>query len=94
MPCRGRLLAIALGALELITSLQNEQSNALIAGLIVLTVLSPTEVFPTVLRKEWVEPYHLKALPAVLVWVAMQWPIYQGLLSSRPSSLSSTGQTD
>lgn len=66
----------------------------MLTALILLTVLSPTEVFPTVLRKEWVEPYHLKALPAVLVWILMQWSLYRGLLSSTPTSLSSTGQTD
>lgn len=66
----------------------------MLATLILLTVLSPTEVFPTVLRKEWVEPYHLKALPAVLVWILMQWSLYRGLLSSTPTSLSSSGQTD
>lgn len=66
----------------------------MLVALILLSVLSPTDVFPTVLRKEWVEPYHLKALPAVLVWILMQWPLYRGLLSFRPSSLPSTGQTD
>ncbi|MBU6193191.1 MAG: hypothetical protein KGQ39_08460, partial [Bacteroidetes bacterium] len=66
----------------------------MLVALILLSVLSPTDVFPTVLRKEWVEPYHLKALPAVLVWILMQWSLYRGLLSFRPSSLPSTGQTD
>ncbi|MFM7912754.1 MAG: DUF2029 domain-containing protein, partial [Bacteroidota bacterium] len=47
----------------------------MLTALVLLTVLSPTEVFPTVLRKKWVEPYHLKALPAVLVWILMQWSL-------------------
>ncbi|MBL7928332.1 MAG: DUF2029 domain-containing protein [Bacteroidia bacterium] len=36
--------------------------------LFVLTVLSPTDVFPRILRNEWVVPYSLKALPCVIVY--------------------------
>lgn len=68
--------------------------SLLLAALIVLTVLSPTDLFPAGLRKEWVEPYHLKALPTVLIWILMQWPLYRKFLSPIPSSLPSSGQTD
>jgi len=34
----------------------------------VLTVMSPTDIFPAWLRDEYVRPYGLKALPCVLIW--------------------------
>jgi len=35
---------------------------------IVLTVFSPSDLFPRFIRKQYVEPYKLKALPCVLIW--------------------------
>ncbi len=35
----------------------------------VLTVLSPTDIFPKSLREDYVYPYTLKALPCILIWV-------------------------
>ncbi len=35
---------------------------------LLLTSLSPTDIFPRVVRKEWIQPYALKALPCLLVW--------------------------
>ena len=34
----------------------------------ILSSLSPSDLFPAFLRKEYVQPYALKALPVVLVW--------------------------
>ena len=36
-----------------------------------LTSLSPSDLFPAYLRREWVQPYALKALPVVLVWLKL-----------------------
>jgi hypothetical protein len=35
----------------------------------ILTSLSPTDIFPRVIRNEWVNPFVLKAVPCILVWV-------------------------
>ena len=35
----------------------------------VLTSLSPTDLFPAFLRKQYVVPYVLKALPCILIWL-------------------------
>lgn len=40
----------------------------LLLGCFVLTVLSPSDIFPTYLRERFVLPYVLKALPCVLIW--------------------------
>jgi hypothetical protein len=35
---------------------------------VILTVFSPSDLFPAFIRKHYVEPYKLKALPCVLIW--------------------------
>jgi len=37
----------------------------------VLTSLSPSDLFPAYLRREWVQPYALKALPVTLIWLRL-----------------------
>ena len=39
------------------------------AGVVVFTSLSTTDLFPAFIRKEWFEPYAIKVVPVVLVWV-------------------------
>lgn len=40
---------------------------------IVLTSVSTTDIFPVFLRKEFVEPYVLKAVPSILIWIKILW---------------------
>ena len=42
--------------------------RVLMVFVFVLSSLSPSDLFPAYLRKEWVQPYALKALPVTLVW--------------------------
>jgi len=44
---------------------------AFVVLLFILTCLSPTDLFPRVIRKEWVEPYVLKAVPCIVLWVVI-----------------------
>ncbi len=37
----------------------------------VLTSMSPSDLFPAFLRREFVQPYALKALPCVLIWLKL-----------------------
>lgn len=39
----------------------------------ILTSLSPTDIFPCYIRKTYVIPYALKALPCVLIWFKIVW---------------------
>lgn len=39
--------------------------------LFLLTILSPTDLFPSYFRNEWVKPYALKAFPCVLSWLVI-----------------------
>ncbi|MCK6691139.1 MAG: DUF2029 domain-containing protein, partial [Thermoanaerobaculia bacterium] len=37
--------------------------------------LSPTDIFPRFLREQWVQPYVLKAVPCILIWLIISWQI-------------------
>jgi hypothetical protein len=50
----------------------------------ILTVLSPTDIFPTYIREHFVKPYSLKALPCVLIWIFIQFQIFFPNLKSKP----------
>lgn len=44
---------------------------ALLVFVFIISSLSPSDLFPAYLRKEWVQPYALKALPVTLVWLKL-----------------------
>ncbi len=46
---------------------------ALLVFVFVLSSLSPSDLFPAYLRREWVQPYALKALPVTVVWLCLCW---------------------
>ncbi len=45
----------------------------LIVLVFVLSSLSPSDLFPKVIREEWIKPYALKALPVSLVWFKLMY---------------------
>ncbi|MBQ9671596.1 MAG: DUF2029 domain-containing protein [Prevotella sp.] len=50
---------------------RNGWDVALMVFVFILTSFSPSDLFPAYLRREWVQPYALKALPVVLVWLKL-----------------------
>jgi len=50
---------------------RNAWDVALMVFVFVLTSLSPSDLFPAVVRRELVQPYALKALPVVIVWLQL-----------------------
>ena len=55
---------------------RNRWDVALLVFVFVLSSLSPSDLFPAYLRKEWVQPYALKALPVTIVWLKLCWEIW------------------
>ncbi|GAB2600805.1 glycosyltransferase family 87 protein [Spirosoma areae] len=47
---------------------QTGLDRVLLVSCLILTVFSPSDVFPVFLREQFVKPYVLKALPCVLIW--------------------------
>lgn len=46
---------------------------ALMVFAFILTSFSPSDLFPAYIRKEFVQPYALKALPCVLIWLKLSY---------------------
>ena len=44
-----------------------------------LASLSPTDIFPRMIREQWVQPFVLKAVPCIVIWIIITWQ----LLSNR-----------
>ena len=55
---------------------RNRWDVALMIFVFVLTSLSPSDLFPAYLRKEWVQPYALKALPVTIVWFKLCYEMW------------------
>ncbi len=49
---------------------------ALLVFAFILSSLSPSDLFPAYVRKEWVQPYALKALPVTLIWLKLCYEMY------------------
>lgn len=52
---------------------RNGWDVALLVFAFVLSSLSPSDLFPAYVRREWVQPYALKALPVVLIWLKLSY---------------------
>ena len=48
---------------------------ALMVFAFILTSFSPSDLFPAYLRKEFVQPYALKALPCAIIWFKLSYEI-------------------
>jgi len=44
---------------------------ALLVFAFILTSLSPSDLFPKIIREQWVQPYALKALPVCVIWIKL-----------------------
>lgn len=63
------IIAMTGVALWFIEREKNAMNIALFVGAFVLTTLSATDIFPGVIREEFVLPYALKAFPCILIWM-------------------------
>lgn len=59
---------------------------ALMVFAFILTSMSPSDLFPAFLRKQYVQPYALKALPCILIWGKLMWEMYTKDYASLPQN--------
>lgn len=50
---------------------KNKWSTGLLIFMLLLTSLSPTDLFPSYVRDHFIRPYSLKALPCILIWIVL-----------------------
>lgn len=77
------IIAMTGVALWFVQSKKNALNILLFASAFVFTSLSPTDLFPRVVRQEFVNPYVLKAFPCMLIWAKI---IYDALVLKREDS--------
>jgi hypothetical protein len=69
------VIAVAGAAIWFFHDFKNRLDIFLILFLFVLTCLSPTDLFPRLLRTNWVVPYSLKALPCIPIWIKINYDL-------------------
>ena len=55
---------------------RNGWDIALLVFAFILSSMSPSDLFPSYLRKEWVQPYALKVLPITVIWLKLCYEMY------------------
>ena len=58
----------------------------------ILSVLSPTSLFPSYLRRHYIEPYVLKAVPCILLWLYIQFKLLFSKFNDTPELVVSAIQ--
>ncbi len=65
----------------------SQQNTPLQTGLVlfafVFTCLSPTDLMPRFIRHDFIEPYVLKAVPCIFIWIIIQWQLWSGKFIAR-----------
>lgn len=51
---------------------------------LLLTSLSPSDLFPKFVRENYIKPYALKALPCVLIWFKISYELLTTRFSKQP----------
>lgn len=77
------VIAIAGAALWYFMQSKNTAALVLIVLAFVFTSLSPTDLFPPPVRKQFIEPYVLKAVPCIFIWGVL---IYQMMFKKYKSA--------
>ncbi|MDI9363727.1 MAG: glycosyltransferase family 87 protein [Flavobacterium sp.] len=64
-------------AIWYITQTQQEKkfANFFLIFALLITSLSPTDLFPAYIRDNFIRPYSLKALPCFLIWLIIAWQL-------------------
>jgi len=67
---------------------QSKLDQLLLIGCFILTVLSPSDLFPAFLRNQFVKPYALKALPCVLIWFRVIYLMHRAIPIHQPQPVA------
>lgn len=80
---------IALGGVALWYLSENQPGSwqkTLLWTAFVLASVSPTDIFPRYLREHLVQPYVLKAMPCILIWILITVRLFQPIVKQQPSA--------
>ncbi|TDB66856.1 glycosyltransferase family 87 protein [Arundinibacter roseus] len=60
---------------------------------LIFTILSPTDIFPGFVRSEWFQPYVVKAVPCILIWIKLTYDLVLGTMAPRVESSETNGSS-
>lgn len=66
---------------------------ALMVFAFILTSMSPSDLFPAYIRREFVQPYALKALPCVIIWLKLSYEMCRKDYGCKENSIKSVSCT-
>jgi hypothetical protein len=69
------IVAVLGVAIWFVTDKKDWLAYSLLVLVIVLCVLSPTNIFPEYIREHYVKPYVLKMVPCMLIWFLIQYKL-------------------
>jgi hypothetical protein len=78
------IIAMTGVALWFIEREKSTMNIVLFVGAFVLTTLSATDIFPGVIREEFVLPYALKAFPCILIWIKIIYDMMRMKIENSP----------
>ncbi|MEO5906268.1 MAG: glycosyltransferase family 87 protein [Saprospiraceae bacterium] len=82
------VIAMAGAGIWFVTAKKNAMNISLFLFVMLLTSLSSSDLYPRMIRKEYIEPFALKALPSVLIWVKI---VYEMITMKKGESESMNG---
>jgi hypothetical protein len=65
------IIAVSGAAIWFFIQKQNIVNLILILLIVVFSIISPTDLFPRYLKDNWVNPYVLKAVPLIFIWIKL-----------------------
>ena len=69
------IIAVAGVALWYFSQARTPLNLTLLIATFLLSMISSTDLVPRALRREFLDPYVIKALPCILVWSKLQWDL-------------------
>ena len=82
------IVAITGAVIWYFTAPSSKLNTVLLIFLIIFSEFGPTDLIPRFIRHDFLEPYRIKALPVVLIWVKIQWDSWKIILENKTKSLS------
>ncbi len=84
------VIAMAGVAIWFVSNKRNNLDLGLLLLAMLLTSLSPTDLFPKFIRDTYIIPYSLKALPCILIWMKVIFEMINYKSSSQLNIISSS----
>jgi len=70
------IIAMAGASIWFVSSDKSDLNIVLFILAIIFTSLSPTDLFPQIIREKYTIPYSLKVFPMILIWIKINFDIY------------------